>query len=156
MLPQMKDLNYEERLRKLQLPTLKYRRMRGDMIETFKILTGIYDKRVTNGILQLNESHITRGHAMKLSKFRSKKDIRKYSFTQRITDIWNSLPDYVVISKSVHQFENRLDRYWEKHPMKYVYTEEYKPYAGKKPVKGLFHDEELPLEDREVLRAETT
>ena len=43
----MKNLEYEERLRKLKLPTLKYRRMRGDMIETFKIITGIYDKRVT-------------------------------------------------------------------------------------------------------------
>ena len=49
MLPQMKDLNYEERLRKLKSPTLKYRRTRGDMIETFKILTGIYDKRVKIG-----------------------------------------------------------------------------------------------------------
>jgi len=130
MLPQMKDLNYEERLRKLKLPTLKYRRMRGDMIETFKILTRIYDKRVTKSILKLNESHKSRGHEMKLCKFRSKKDIRKYSFTQRVTDIWNSLPEYVVISKSVHQLENRLDRNWEKHPMKYDYTEDYKPYAG--------------------------
>ena len=126
------------------------------MIETFKILSGIYDTRVTNSILQLNESHITRGHTMKLCKHRSKKGIRKYSFAQRVTDIWNGLPDYIVISKSVHQFENRLDRYWEKHPMKYDYTEDYKPYAGNKPVKGLFHDEELPIEDREVLRAETT
>ena len=49
--PQMKNLEYEERLRKLKLPTLKYRCMRGDMIETFKIITGIYDKRVTQDIL---------------------------------------------------------------------------------------------------------
>ena len=33
MLPQMKNLNYEERLKQLKLPTLKFRRMRGDMIE---------------------------------------------------------------------------------------------------------------------------
>jgi len=82
------------------------------MIETFKILTGIYDKRVTNSIHKLNESHITRGYEMKLCKFRSKKDIRKYSFTQRVTDIWNILLEYVVISKSVTKFDNRLDRYW--------------------------------------------
>jgi hypothetical protein len=50
MLPQMKNIEYEERLRNLKLPTLKYRRMRGDMIETFKIITGIYDKRVTKVI----------------------------------------------------------------------------------------------------------
>jgi hypothetical protein len=38
MLPDMKDLTYEERLRKLKLPSLRYRRLRGDMIETFKIV----------------------------------------------------------------------------------------------------------------------
>jgi hypothetical protein len=33
----MKDLTYEERLRKLKLPSLRYRRLRGDMIETFNV-----------------------------------------------------------------------------------------------------------------------
>ena len=47
MLPQMKNIEYEERLRNFKLPTLKYRRVKGDMIETFKITTGMYDKRVT-------------------------------------------------------------------------------------------------------------
>ena len=37
-------LSYSERLRKCELPTLKYRRIRGDMIETYKIITGIYDR----------------------------------------------------------------------------------------------------------------
>jgi len=55
MLPQMKNLEYEERLRILKLPTLKYRRMRGDIIETFKIITGIYDKRVTKDIFHLSK-----------------------------------------------------------------------------------------------------
>ena len=33
----VKKLCYEERLRKLKLPTLKYRRIRGDVIELYKI-----------------------------------------------------------------------------------------------------------------------
>jgi len=33
----------QERLQVLMLPTLKYRRYRGDMIEVFKITKGIYD-----------------------------------------------------------------------------------------------------------------
>ena len=45
-IPEMKNLNYEERLRKLKLPTLGYRRVRGDMIEMYKIIKGKYDKDV--------------------------------------------------------------------------------------------------------------
>ena len=38
LVPEMKNLNYEERLRKLKLSTLGYRRVRGDMIEMYKII----------------------------------------------------------------------------------------------------------------------
>jgi len=43
----VKHLPYKERLLQLKLPTLKYRRSRGNMIEIFKILTGKYDTNVT-------------------------------------------------------------------------------------------------------------
>ena len=38
LLRSCKGLSYKERLLKLQLPTLKFRRLRGDMIKVFKIL----------------------------------------------------------------------------------------------------------------------
>ena len=53
MLPQMKNLS-EERLKQLKMPTLKFRHMRGDMIEAFKILTRLYDGRVTEGMLDIS------------------------------------------------------------------------------------------------------
>ena len=81
MLPQMKNLNYEERFNLLKMPTLKFRRMRGDMIEAFKILNRLYDGRVTEGMFDISRSHITRGNALKLVKYRSRRDIRKHSFT---------------------------------------------------------------------------
>ncbi len=34
-IPSFKDLSYMERLARLKLPTLKYRRLRGDMIEMY-------------------------------------------------------------------------------------------------------------------------
>ncbi len=37
MISGMKNLSYEERLRVLHLPTLVYRRLRGDMIKTYKL-----------------------------------------------------------------------------------------------------------------------
>ena len=36
--------SFDERLRALNIPSLEYRRSRGDMIETYKILHTIYDK----------------------------------------------------------------------------------------------------------------
>ena len=42
LIPELKDMNYTERLNKLKLPSLAHRR-RGDMIQTFKIIKGIED-----------------------------------------------------------------------------------------------------------------
>ena len=94
--PSLKGLSYPERLQRLGLPTLKYRRVRGDMIETFKVVTGIYDNRVARGLLPINNSSGTRGNRKKLMKASFKKDVRKYSFTQRVVNVWNSLPNHTI------------------------------------------------------------
>ena len=41
-IPEIKKLSYPERLQKLGLPTLAYRRTSGEMIEEFKIISSIY------------------------------------------------------------------------------------------------------------------
>ena len=46
MLPGLRDLGYEQHLTILLLPSLLYSRLMGDMIETYKILTGKYDNYV--------------------------------------------------------------------------------------------------------------
>ena len=43
ILPQLKHMNYSDRLKACKLPSLHYRRIRGDMIKTYKIMTGKYD-----------------------------------------------------------------------------------------------------------------
>ena len=65
------------------------------MIEVYKILSGKYDSEVSN-ILQLSNVANTRGHSKKLYKKYAGLDVRKYSFTHRIVEIWNSLPESVV------------------------------------------------------------
>jgi len=42
----LKHIKYKKRLERLKLPTLRYRRTRGDMIEVYKILTESYCKSV--------------------------------------------------------------------------------------------------------------
>ena len=41
LIPNMEELNYEQRLVKLGLPSLQYRRTRADMIQVYKIVTGL-------------------------------------------------------------------------------------------------------------------
>ena len=47
LLSNTKSLSYKERLTMLNLPTSKYRRLRGDMIEMYKIITDKQDSDVT-------------------------------------------------------------------------------------------------------------
>ena len=42
LVPGLAKLTYEDRLRRLNLPSLVYRRHRGDMIETYKYMNGVY------------------------------------------------------------------------------------------------------------------
>ena len=54
----------------------------------------------------------TGGNSRRLVKSYSRYDVRKYCFTQRIVNIWNSLPEYVVNSSSENSFKNYLDKFW--------------------------------------------
>jgi len=107
-----KKLSYEDRLVKLQLPTLKYRRFRGDMIEVFKILNGFYDDNVVPCLVR-NLDTRNRGNSLKLKVDRCNFDLRKYSFCNRVVNVWNLLPDYVVTSSSLNMFKNNLDKHWK-------------------------------------------
>ncbi len=112
-LPGFGHLSYAERLRKLELPTLSYRRIRGDLIETYKMLSGEdYDCDAAN-FLQLNQSSTTnlRGHNKKLFLQRAESTLRRNSFAIRIVKIWNSLPEVVVNAPSINTFKNRLDKF---------------------------------------------
>ena len=69
-IPGLSSLSYEDRLRKLKLPTLANRRSRGEMIELYKILTCKYDEDVYN-FLRTRDGSTTRGHQYKLYKTHS-------------------------------------------------------------------------------------
>ena len=123
LIPGMKELSYEERLKKLDLPTLSYRRIIcGDLIETYKILTGKYDPNVSS-ILPLNNNQVCRGHKKKNYERRPRLDMHKYSFCYRIVDIWNRLPSEIVEAKSVYSFERRLDKFFKDQPIKFNFQE---------------------------------
>ena len=122
---QINDLNileYSDRLLKLQLPTLLYRRMRGDMVEVYKILTAKYDPAVST-FLPLHKDKrpgsVTRGNSLKLYKRQATHLPCRNSFSHRVVDWWNSLPDCVITAPTTKTFEIRLDRHWMNLVVKY-------------------------------------
>ena len=106
----IKDLPYAERLSVLKLPSLKYRRLRNDMIQVYKYLHKEYN--VVNDILIRDTSERTRGNNLKFVKQRFEKEIRKNYFSLRVTNIWNSLPNDIVMAKNLNIFKSRLDSMW--------------------------------------------
>ena len=113
-----KGLSYEDRLRCLNLPTLHYRRTRGDMIEVYKILNQLYDENVVPPLARTFDTR-TRGNDFKLQVIRCKYDVRKFSFCNRVVNTWNSLPNHVVNSVSINSFKNNLDKHWKCAPFYY-------------------------------------
>jgi len=50
--------------------------------------------------------------------------LQKYSFPARVVNIWNNLPNVVVLASSLDTSKNRLDRFFGNQDVKYDYTAE--------------------------------
>ena len=110
LIPNLRNKTYEERLRELNLFSLEKRRLRGKLIECFKILRGFTNMEI-EGILTIAPELPTRGNGLKLRGHRVNLDVTKYFYTNDIVDKWNSLPENVVNSTSIDMFKNKLDRH---------------------------------------------
>jgi len=88
------------------------------MIETYKIVSGKYDS-LAAPMLPSPHSYVTRGHDLKLKKNMARYDLHKFFFTNRVVNIWNSLPVYVVHADSVNCFKSRLDTFWSNQDLVY-------------------------------------
>ena len=57
---------------------------------------------------------------MRVQKTQCKSLVRRNTFSQRVVNDWNALPDAVVItSGSIHEFKGRLGRWWNNDPILY-------------------------------------
>jgi len=54
----------------------------------------------------------TRGHCLKIQKRCCRTKLRANFFGFRIVNIWNGLPDDVVLSPTLNSFKGRIDRHW--------------------------------------------
>ncbi len=101
-------MNYEARLRELKLTTLENRRVRRDMITTYKILWGI-DREDKDKLFSAGGKR-TRGHRWKRSTQMSHRDARKNFFSVRVVNKWNALSSVVVEADSIHSSICRNER----------------------------------------------
>jgi ribonuclease P/MRP protein subunit RPP40 len=101
------DSPYIERLARLQLPLLELRRIHKDLIMCYKIVHGNTVANVAEFFIFTNNPR-TRGNCLKLYKRDVCLDIRKYFFSNRVIDIWNSLPNSCVLSENVNCFKHAL------------------------------------------------
>ena len=107
----LKNLDYQTRLEKLNLYSLAQRRIRGHLIEAFKIINGHDNVNSEQFFKKAWTGHL-RGNSLKLYKQRATKKCRIEFFSQKVVEDWNKLPDEVVTAPSVESFKKRLDKHW--------------------------------------------
>ena len=104
---ELRTLSYRDRLARLNLTTLRERRLRGDLIETFKITSGRYGCNLD--LFHSPQLTTLRGHSKKLAKEKTSKLLRGNFLSNRVIYSWNRLSEDVVNSTNINQFKNRLD-----------------------------------------------
>ena len=92
LVPIVKDLSYENRLKTLGLPTLEYRCDRYDMIQVYKVALHDIDDIKWQNMFTLSANQ-TRGHHLKLAKKRCNTTQRLNTFSMRFVDHWNDLSE---------------------------------------------------------------
>ena len=112
-IPNLQNKSYEERIRILGLTTLKTRRLRGQLIQAFKIIKQ-FDNVNPEYFFKLDTNERTRGNDLKLTYKTGiyVTDIGKNYFTNSIVKDWNSLPNHVINSTSINMFKNRIDTHF--------------------------------------------
>ena len=94
------------------------------MIAVYKLLQTKYYNDVSNIIKLHKDSDTrkgTRGHSLNLFIERACTNVRKESFSLRVTRLWNDLPKVVATAPSVNSFKHHLDSHWSTEEFLYNY-----------------------------------
>ncbi len=86
-----------------------------DMILVYTILHGSLEGIPWRDFFQMADTSRLRGHSLKLKKERSRLDLRKFTFSQRVLNMWNDLPAYIVTAPTAKVFKKLLDAHFKRH-----------------------------------------
>ena len=112
MVKPIRTLPYQERLSYLGLPSLKYRRMRGDLIQVYKIVNQI-DDLIFSDFFTLSHNVGTRHSELKLFVKHCNTNIRLHAFSVRGTRLWNALPTNIRSATNLNNFKTLVDQHYK-------------------------------------------
>ena len=85
------------------------------MLQVFRIIKGI-DKLDIGNFFELNSRPSS---SMKLIKPRALTSHKQFSFSHRVINNWNELPDSVVLADNLNMFKRNLEFFWKDKDFKY-------------------------------------
>ncbi len=108
----LKHLSYQERLKKLKLPTLKWRRQYLDLLKTHQLIHGDQELRKEQITLSSEVTTPTlRRHRLTIYKISCHTGVYQQHLVNRIIEKWNSLPHELLDVQSYCAFKKRLKAY---------------------------------------------
>ena len=112
LVPNLKHLNYWIRLPKFGLTDLTTGRLRGDLVQLFKLNNKIGLVEFKKGLIfgQSGQVYDLRRHSKTLRREQIKNCSSHFHFfTNRVVNIWNQLPEGIVSAKTLNIFKSKLD-----------------------------------------------
>ncbi|KAF0314297.1 hypothetical protein FJT64_015231 [Amphibalanus amphitrite] len=103
----LQNMEYGDRLRQLNLFSVKGRLIRSDLIKCWKIFHSPGPIKPSD-LWELSSERRTRGHQLKITVRRCQLDTRSRFFSERVVNEWNALPDSTVTSTSLAEFKSSL------------------------------------------------
>jgi len=114
-LPGMNAATYPQRLAKLELESLELRRIRADLLFTYKLVFGIIDLKLSDFFIS-NFHRLSRRHQYQLYLPPCKKGIRFNSYPYRVLHVWNNLPSNEIDFSTFNKFRSTVK---SKHLLQY-------------------------------------
>ena len=115
---ELSKLTYQERLIALGLPSIKYRQIRSDLIQSYKIIHKI-DNINSDNFFTISQNSRTRNPDLKLFKPFAKTNIRSNFLPNRINNTWNNLTETTRTAKNILEFKIKVDK--ELKHLKYIF-----------------------------------
>ena len=122
MMSDVKGETYERKLKDAGLMLLKERRIRGDMIETFKTIKGMNkvekdewfkmvgeDRRATRQNAAVGQNGVVERRDDMIEHEKFQLEVRRNFFIVRVARVWNALPAQVKAATTVNMFKNCID-----------------------------------------------